>query len=290
MNAEVRDQFIKQARECLKNRQYVEASEFAQQAVEIDPNSGDAYMLLGASLSNADVPDEAADALMAAIRINPTSAKARYNLAVHFYRNGWKNEAYETAKLALSLDDRHAPSRELLRQIEAERSSPEPQMFRPGAPLVPPSAVAATDPRIVPAWVSSDYYLPVSGSGEHRVALIHKAPIVWAIWVFALLAACVVFAFRRGHESWAPTAYALTYLFWLGSAIIEFLDQRPTAMLATLGALSALLVGSGVVEYSDFGFFLSQSKMSTILIPLGGVLFVACFAAQRLASASREPR
>jgi tetratricopeptide (TPR) repeat protein len=81
VNAEVRDQFIKQARECLKNGQYFEASEFAQQAVETDPNSGDAYMLLGAALSNSDVPDEAADALTAAIRINPASAKARYNLA-----------------------------------------------------------------------------------------------------------------------------------------------------------------------------------------------------------------
>jgi tetratricopeptide (TPR) repeat protein len=82
------------------------AEALERQAISIDPNYYDAWNTLGAIYVVSKRPAEAIEALNTAIRINPVSGQAHYNLALALRANGEADRANEAATKACSLDAR----------------------------------------------------------------------------------------------------------------------------------------------------------------------------------------
>jgi tetratricopeptide (TPR) repeat protein len=82
------------------------AEELERQVIGIDANYYDAWNTLGAIYVVSKRPVEAIDALNSAIRINPASGQAHYNLALALRANGEADRAGEMAQKACSLDAR----------------------------------------------------------------------------------------------------------------------------------------------------------------------------------------
>ena len=126
-------QFLDQAVNSLRNQQFETAIDFARQAVDLDPQSADAYGVLGIALSRANRPDEATEALQKAIQATPSSAKAYYNLAAHFYAIGEKRDALSIAQEAVRCDPSHKAASDLANRIEQEtRTEAAPYMTSAG--------------------------------------------------------------------------------------------------------------------------------------------------------------
>jgi tetratricopeptide (TPR) repeat protein len=142
-------EFINQATQSLQNGQFDQALELIDQAIALDPNNSEAYVLKGIALSQTNQPDAATDALRQAITLSPYNAKAYYNLAVHLYSIGKKNEAMDMAREAVNIDPKHSGARELVTRIENERhpqpAEPRPSAY-PGDPLSAPPPPAPGDP------------------------------------------------------------------------------------------------------------------------------------------------
>lgn len=100
------------------------ALEFACQAYEIEPNSEEVLCVLGTALSHAGQDEEAEETFFRTASLFPKSAKARYNLAVHYYRWGRKEEAWEYVRSAWQLAPLHPGVRDLLPLLEEERKLP----------------------------------------------------------------------------------------------------------------------------------------------------------------------
>ena len=82
------------------------AEKLERQAVAINPDYFEAWNTLGAIQVVTKRPSEAIAALNTAIRLNPTSGQAHYNLALAFRANGDADRASEAARKACSLDTR----------------------------------------------------------------------------------------------------------------------------------------------------------------------------------------
>jgi choline-sulfatase len=82
------------------------AEKLERQAVAINPNYFEAWNTLGAIHVVTKRPSEAIAALNTAIRLNPASGQAHYNLALAFRANGEADRASEAARKACSLDTR----------------------------------------------------------------------------------------------------------------------------------------------------------------------------------------
>lgn len=82
------------------------AEELERQVISIDVNYYDAWNTLGAIYVVSKRPAEAIDALNTAIRLNPSSGQAHYNLALALRANGEADRASEAARKACSLDAR----------------------------------------------------------------------------------------------------------------------------------------------------------------------------------------
>lgn len=233
-----REAFIAQARDCLKNGQFFEAASFAEQAVEMAPNEFDAHLILGAAWSNMDRPDEAADAFLAAVRLNPNSAKCHYNLAVHFYRYGWKEEALAAAKKALGLEESYRPARQLILQIEKERRTPEIRTFAPGSQSVAPPIMAGSVGRVAPAWVRQDYYSPSQAAPRSRIPFIGRHRLLWVAALLSLAGGLVVVNVLR-IESWAGLLLGLVFAV---SMFLEVWERRPPGGGLALAILAVVFL------------------------------------------------
>ena len=88
-------QFADQAAHCLQGGQPGLALDLADQALMLSPGMGDAENLRGVALSQSGQPRAAEEAFLRAAKSMPTSAKPLYNLGVHFYGLGRKQEALE---------------------------------------------------------------------------------------------------------------------------------------------------------------------------------------------------
>ena len=82
------------------------AEELERQAISIDANYYDAWNTLGAIYVVSRRPVEAIDALNTAIRLQPSSGQAHYNLALALRANGQDDRAGDAARKACSLDAR----------------------------------------------------------------------------------------------------------------------------------------------------------------------------------------
>ena len=82
------------------------AEELERQVISIDANYYDAWNTLGAIYVVSKRPVEAIEALNTAIRLNPSSGQAHYNLALALRANGEADRASDAARKACSLDPR----------------------------------------------------------------------------------------------------------------------------------------------------------------------------------------
>lgn len=119
-------QFLEQATQSLQSGQFQQALDLADQAVALQ-ESDEAQLLRGVALSQLNQPDSATEAFRRAISLNAHNPKAYYNLAVHYYALGQKNEALEMAREAVRIDSKHAGARDLVTRIEAE-SAPKSEV------------------------------------------------------------------------------------------------------------------------------------------------------------------
>jgi choline-sulfatase len=82
------------------------AEDFERQALAIDSNYFEAWNTLGAIYVVSKRPAEAIQALNTALRLNPASGQAQYNLALALRADGQSERASEAAKKACALDTR----------------------------------------------------------------------------------------------------------------------------------------------------------------------------------------
>lgn len=112
--------FVDQATQSLQSGQLNQALDFANQAILLNPQAADAYVIKAVALAQMNQAADATRAFEDAIRILPDSAKTRFNFAVHLVHQNQKNEALAQAREALNLDPTHAGARQLVGQLEAE--------------------------------------------------------------------------------------------------------------------------------------------------------------------------
>jgi tetratricopeptide (TPR) repeat protein len=84
--------------------------QLAEQALQLDPHLGDAANLRGVALSLSGQPRLAEEAWMVAAEMMPGSGKPFYNMAVHFYALGRKQESLDWTARALTREPNHAPA------------------------------------------------------------------------------------------------------------------------------------------------------------------------------------
>jgi len=151
-------QFIDQASQSIQSGQYEAAIPLLDQALALSPANIDAHILKGICLSQTGKPAEATDSFNKAIILDPNSAKAHFNLAVHQYSQGLKREALESAKAASALDGAHTGARQMISTIEKELGMGEaisgPNINDPLSPSqAPPVGAMSSNPYDSPRQV-----------------------------------------------------------------------------------------------------------------------------------------
>ncbi len=188
LNEQVR-QFIDQATQSIQAGQFDKALQLIDQALALDPEAAEAYILKGIALSQTGQPSAATEVFRRAVDLDPMSAKAHYNLAVHLYSQGEKTEALQSARTAASVDLNHAASRQLALTIETELG------LSPTAELIPepvrqaPQETASAAPFMqanTNPYMKQD--VPYSG---HSIPFVEKlggwwTAIAWILVVMSL--------------------------------------------------------------------------------------------------------
>jgi tetratricopeptide (TPR) repeat protein len=191
MSNEQAQSFLDQAKEAIQAGQFAAALPLADQCLALDPSNSEAYSVRGVALSQTNQPEEAVAAFRSAIELQPTAVKPHFNLAVHLYGLGRKEEALGEAQAALGIEPGHAGARDLVVRIQQE-------MGTPGASVMPPmesgglTAGTPTDPN-----ASADYYRPGyenPATKVHSVALVEKMGSSWVYlgWAFCIIGIIVL--------------------------------------------------------------------------------------------------
>lgn len=261
-------QFTRQALEHLRADRFPQAAEFARQAVELDPESGEAHGALGIALAQMGRTAEATDALKRSVELLPGDAKARYNLAAHLFRIGEHDAALGQARAALEIQPTHRAALELVRQLERMTGSrpsdapPAPPPVEPsdspGGSMYQPGAPICYDPGAAPRPLHSMAFIERMGSAWDGV--------LWVTWTLNLAAtvAFYVVVYTRivpGAESmetaspsqqmqffedvmtqgfgWGAVATLMAFAM-MAVWIVDIVDRRPAATGMTLGVIGAL--------------------------------------------------
>jgi tetratricopeptide (TPR) repeat protein len=164
------------------------ALETARGILITDPNNGDAKLIEAISLSQLKSPRDASEAFAAAIRLNPTSAKARFNAAVHEFNTGNVGQARTLANEALNIDPSHEGTKELI-----TRMGPEQAQMQEGA-MYPRENIAGFEPAhegiamiksMGPTWVIIGWALAILSAASFAYGLFgifsHFGEIVTAV-------------------------------------------------------------------------------------------------------------
>ncbi len=176
--------FIEQATQSLQSGQLNQALDFANQAILLNPQAADAYVIKAVALAQMHQSAEATGAFEDALRIQPDNAKTRFNFAVHLVHQNQKPEAIAQASEALRLDPSHAGARQLLGQLEADMGiGGQP---RPPEGAVPPPVQGAPGPEQpygANPYQQNPYGSPYGGPNQpyvrpqqsgHNVALVEQ--------------------------------------------------------------------------------------------------------------------
>lgn len=113
---------------------FQDALPLVDQALVLDPDNYEAFVLQGIALSQTNQPEEAIKSFRRAIELNPRVPKPYYNLAVHLYGLNRKEQALEMARKANEVDPEHENSHSLTRKIEQDLGMAAPPAEDFGAP------------------------------------------------------------------------------------------------------------------------------------------------------------
>ncbi len=111
-------QLVEESAEALRADDAAMAQEKANQALQTDPNSPMAHMLLGISHAQLGNDEEATIELRRAAMLAPKDVVILTNLAVHLHDTGSHTEATEFATEAAKVDPKFAPTQKLLEMIK----------------------------------------------------------------------------------------------------------------------------------------------------------------------------
>jgi tetratricopeptide (TPR) repeat protein len=111
---------IDEAADAVRQQSYEKGIDLARQAIEMDPRNTDSYAVLGVSLAKAGRHEEATEAFQRAVQTGPYSARNYYNLAMHYYGLGQKNDAIAMCQEAIRCNGKHRGSSDLLKKLESE--------------------------------------------------------------------------------------------------------------------------------------------------------------------------
>jgi tetratricopeptide (TPR) repeat protein len=162
-------EFIDQATQSLSSGKMLEALDFAQQAVALDQNNGEAYMLTAIALSQLSRAEEADQAFSKAVELAPNNPKVYYNLAVHQYGIGKKREALQSATRVIELDPTHASARDLVSRLETELGI--------GQSIAPPETPSTFN--AVPPMRPVMHYQQGFEPSAHALAFVEKFGSNW---------------------------------------------------------------------------------------------------------------
>lgn len=170
---------------------YSEALPLVDQALALDPNNFEAYVVRGIALSQTNQPDEATSSFLRAIELNPSTPKPFYNLAVHYYGLGRREPALDMARKANAVDPSHEGSRSLSLKIEQELG----MAAGPSGPTRPysvPGAEGGAEPPIAGAEYFREPYREGYDSDPdnvHSIPMVEKFGKNWMLlgWILAAL-------------------------------------------------------------------------------------------------------
>lgn len=115
---------INLAKTLVKQARFDEAQEPAQRAVQLSPDSAEAWALLGVVCSAQGQHDEAENQLKAALRLDPTLWAAEYNLACLYSKMGNFEAAYNALRDVISAEPKFALVARRDPDLAALRESP----------------------------------------------------------------------------------------------------------------------------------------------------------------------
>ena|SRR5687767_13823038 len=111
---------IAEAADAVRQQSYEKGIDIARTALEKDSRSSDAYAILGVAYAKAGRHDEATEAFQRAVQNGAYSARNYFNLAMHYYGLGKKNDSIAMCQEAIRCDGKHRGSMELLKKLETE--------------------------------------------------------------------------------------------------------------------------------------------------------------------------
>lgn len=228
---------IAQASASIESGQYVQALDFADQALAMEPENGEAHLARAITLSRTGQNDLATAAFRAATNYWPSSGEPNYRLAMHFRANGMGRESMETARRALEIEPGHAGARELLAQVERELGVAAPPSSEiPVAAYAPPNAEGGQYQQNPYTEQGGAYYRPGQASWDgrmHNVAFVEKMGKNWDTFGLVLAifgAAMTVYgiinmvqnwdammtAIQAGKQADIPQNIVMQILSWVG--------------------------------------------------------------------------
>ncbi len=234
--------FTQQATQALQDGNFTAALEFADQALALDPNDDDAFVLKGIALAQSNQPDAATQAFRGAISANPQNSKAYYNLATHLYQLNQRAEAMAMAQEALRLEPSHAAARELMTLLEQEQggSAQRPEgpaattqqvqspYVRPGYDQAAPGAVAFVD-KMGKTWTTIGWVLSLLSLGLFIWAMSTTVPIMMEAFQNPENAKNLS---EKMQASLGPMYYVLSILGWVvrvgsvGWSVMDLVNRR----------------------------------------------------------------
>lgn len=187
--------FLDQATQSIQGGMFNQAIDLIDQAIAIDPNNAEAYLLRGVAMAQTNQPDGATESFQKAIMIQPTNAKAFFNLAVHQSRMGNKTQALDASREALRLDPAHAGARELIVQLEQElglERTVDPMLKEDVPPVQagPQNPYGAQNPYA--QQPGAQYYRQGYAPSAHSVAFVEKMGQTWTTIGWVLVGVWVV--------------------------------------------------------------------------------------------------
>lgn len=183
--------YLEQATSAVQTGQFERALSLIEQCLTLDPQNYEGLIVRGIAQSQTNQPDAATDSFREAIRIQPTTTKGHYNLAVHLYGIGRTQSALEAVRKAVEFDSSHLAAQDLRQKIEIELGM-----------AAKPMDAAAEEMQTIesPSQPAGDHTDPYYREGYDSDPDVHSIPFVermgnaW-IWIGAGLAILPIFLF-----------------------------------------------------------------------------------------------
>lgn len=186
-------QYIDEATKAIDQEKYLEAADFADKALKIEPKNVQALILRAIIYSQLDQPTEANKIFEKAIKLDPNNQKAYYNYAAHLYQITNLNKALKMANVAHELNTDHKATNELLELIHGELPFARP--YTEQKKVKPPKTVEKT-------------IVPTIKKREIQPNQITAYELQFPKWI------------QRLGKKWISIAWVLTLLSFLNFVVV----------------------------------------------------------------------